>query len=75
MSQIPLAEAQKRLGELIEEATHGASVIITQEDGSAVQLVPIASNQPHPEFGSARGKIKMAEDFDAPLEAFDEYAP
>jgi Protein of unknown function (DUF2281) len=27
-----------------------------------------------PQFGSAKGLITMAEDFDAPLEDFDEYA-
>ena len=26
-----------------------------------------------PQFGSAKGKIKMAEDFDAPLDDFKEY--
>jgi len=30
---------------------------------------------PMPEFGSAKGLIKMSDDFDEPLEDFAEYAP
>ena len=29
--------------------------------------------KPVPQFGSAKGKIKMADDFDAPLDDFKEY--
>jgi hypothetical protein len=28
-----------------------------------------------PRFGSARGLVRMSDDFDAPLEDFEEYAP
>ncbi|MFN4787068.1 MAG: DUF2281 domain-containing protein, partial [Pseudanabaena sp.] len=30
---------------------------------------------PIPKFGSAKGLIKMSDDFDEPLEDFAEYAP
>jgi len=75
MHRVSLPEAQQRLAELIAEATQGEAVIIIQDEGPAVQLVPVAPSQPRPRFGSAKGKIKMADDFDAPLEDFDEYAP
>lgn len=39
------------------------------------QAIPVASTKPRPKFGSARGLIKMADDFDAPLADFDEYMP
>jgi len=35
--------------------------------------VPIPHPRAKPRFGSARGKIEMAEDFDAPLEEFRDY--
>lgn len=75
MRQVPLVEAQDHLAELIAEASRGESVIITQETGVAVQLVPVNGAKPQPRFGSAKGKIKIADDFDAPLEDFDVYAP
>jgi hypothetical protein len=30
---------------------------------------------PHPTFGSAEGKVWMSDDFDAPLDDFDDYMP
>lgn len=75
MHQVSLTEAQHQLPDLIAEAAQGESVIITQDDGPSVKLVPVVPTQPHPQFGSAKGKIKMAEDFDAFLEDFKEYAP
>ena len=33
----------------------------------------LADEAPRPRFGSARGLIKMADDFDEPLEDFAEY--
>jgi prevent-host-death family protein len=75
MHRVSLTEAQQCLAELVAEATQGEAVIITQADGVAVQLVPVAVTQPRPQFGSARGQITMADDFDAPLEDFADYAP
>ena len=74
MHRVSLSEAQQNLAELIAEAAQGEAVIIAQDEGPAVQLVPVSASQPRPRFGSAKGKIKMAEDFDVPLEDFDEYA-
>jgi hypothetical protein len=35
--------------------------------------VPISVTKPRPQFGSAKGLIKMSDDFDEPLEDFEEY--
>jgi hypothetical protein len=35
-------------------------------------LVPVTLPKPHPRFGSAKGLIVMAEDFNAPMEDFKE---
>ena len=75
MHRVSLNEAQKRLAELIDEAAQGESVIIAQDDGPSVKLIPLTQSPPRPRFGSARGQIKMSEDFDAPLEDFEDYAP
>ena len=75
MHTISLVEAKEQLAELVEEAANGEEVIITQEDGSAFKIIPLPRSQPYPKFGSAKGQVKMSDDFDEPLEDFAAYAP
>ncbi len=75
MYKISLTEAKSRLAELVKEAVSGEEIIITQQNGSAVRLVPLASDKPVPEFGSARGLVEMTDDFDEPIKGFENYAP
>lgn len=42
MHKIDLMEAETCLAALVKEAANGEKVVITQEDGSAFQLVPMA---------------------------------
>jgi prevent-host-death family protein len=72
MSTLDVAEAQVRLSELIHEANEGEEVVITDEDGTAVRLVPVQAHGV-PRFGSARGLFTMSDDFDAPLDDFAPY--
>ena len=45
-------------------------------EGTVVDLVPISQTaHPRPKFGSARGRVQMAPDFDAPLDDFADYVP
>ncbi len=76
MQQITPGEAQKHLPDLIKAALDGKKVFIIQEGAvQAVQLVPVTLTERRPQYGSARGLIKMADDFDAALADFDEYGP
>ncbi len=75
MHELALKEAETRLAELVAEAASGEDVVITRDDGAAFKLVPLAATEPRPMFGSARGLIEMADDFDAPLEDFKAYEP
>lgn len=72
MQAVTLDEAKIQLVDLVEAAISGETVFITK-DGQQVQLVPVGRSLQRPQFGSARGKIWMADDFDAPLPDFDEY--
>lgn len=72
MHAVTLDEAKTHLMDLVEAAISGETVIITK-DGQQVQLVPVLQPTQRPQFGSARGQIWMANDFDAPLADFDEY--
>jgi prevent-host-death family protein len=75
MVQVTAEEAQGHLADLIAKAMKGETVVITQNGDQTVQLVPVAHLEHRPQFGSARGLITIADDFDEPLEEFDEYKP
>lgn len=74
MTKVDVSRVCERLSELIEEAMAGNDVLITQEERPLVRLVP-AREVPRKRrtFGSAKGLIKIADDFDEPLEDFREY--
>ncbi len=70
MLQVTLEEAKSRLLELIDAVLKGETVVIVKGSQEAVQLVravPYVRRQ----FGSAKGLIAMADDFDAPLPDFN----
>ena len=73
METIGIREAESRLRDLIDDAMQGKEVFIAKSSSQVVQLVPVEAPVRRPQFGSARGLIEMAEDFDAPLEDFKEY--
>jgi antitoxin (DNA-binding transcriptional repressor) of toxin-antitoxin stability system len=73
MEQYSLREAQDHLKKLVDDAQHGKTIVILDENDRAVQLVPVGTPAKSRKAGSARGQINMAADFDAPLSDFDEY--
>lgn len=76
MIQVTMEEAKDRLPDLMDAAVRGETVLIEKEadqGAQVVQLVAVASHKPKPQFGSARGLIKTADDFNAPLDDFREY--
>lgn len=68
---IELEENQQQLNELVEQTQRGMEVIITQGHRPIAKLIAIPPRGPR-RFGSAKDLIKIAEDFDEPLEDFDE---
>lgn len=62
-----------QLPDLIDSVIKGDEVIFTQNDRPVAKLVAVLQEKPRPQFGSAKGMFAMADDFDAPLEDFDEY--
>jgi antitoxin (DNA-binding transcriptional repressor) of toxin-antitoxin stability system len=65
-------ENEKRpLDELVERTLEGVEIVLTKGNRPVARLVPIQT-KPHRLFGSAKGLITIAKDFDAPLEDFQE---
>ena len=75
MHTVGLKEAEGQLAELIDEVANGEEVMITREDGATFKIVRIAPMAPYPKFGSAKGLMKMAKNFDEPLADFQAYTP
>ncbi len=73
MQQVELDEVQAHLVRLLEQALRGEEVVITLADQPVLKLVRIPSNPPRRKRGSAKGQIRMAPDFDAPLDDFQAY--
>lgn len=74
MSQFNIAQAKSRFSELVDKALLGEEVVIARDNKALLKLVPIgvsARRKP----GSAKSEVQfIAEDFDAPLQDFADYA-
>jgi len=66
MEQYSLQDAQNQLKRLLDDAQHGKTILILDDNNQAVQLVPINTRKSR-KAGSARGQIKLSDDFDAPI--------
>lgn len=68
---IDVEKEERSLGELVEQTLEGAEIVLTKGDRPVARLVRI-QGKPHRRFGSAKGLITLGEDFDEPLEDFQE---
>ncbi|MBE9257764.1 MULTISPECIES: type II toxin-antitoxin system Phd/YefM family antitoxin [Aphanizomenonaceae] len=72
MQQITVNEASQHLSDLIEAALGGDEIIIMKDNQPVVKLIPVLPVK-HRRQPSAKGMVTMTDDFDAPLEDFQEY--
>jgi prevent-host-death family protein len=70
---IELEQAARQLANLVDEVGRGDEVIITKDNQPVAKLVGYAGARRRIEAGSAKGLITIADDFDEPLEEFEEY--
>jgi prevent-host-death family protein len=68
MKQINIYEAKTHLSSLIDRVSHGESFVIAKSGTPLAKLVPLREGEPaRIKLGLMKGRIKFAEDFDAPL--------
>jgi prevent-host-death family protein len=67
-------EAKTRLSELLERVREGRVYRITKRGRPVAELRPVAGGSARPRRGVDRGRVTMADDFDAPLPDFDAYS-
>lgn len=74
MAHVSVAQAVKAMEELLDQAKQGQEVVIIGKGGAAFKVVALPRT-PSPVFGSAKGQVHIGEDFDEPVEGFEEYMP
>lgn len=74
MSSVTLAEAQARLPELLAQLQPDEEMTITDQGQPLAQMKKAERTSWPCQAGSAKGKIHLAPDFDAPLDEFEEYS-
>jgi prevent-host-death family protein len=73
MKQVTIHEAKTNLSKLIQMAAEGEEVIIARGKKPVAKLVKIPERKPRRRLGSAKGRVSLSDDFEAPLEDFQEY--
>jgi len=69
MKKVNLYAAKTNLSKLVEEVESGKEIIIARNGRPVARLAPIENAPKVRKLGTLKGKIKISEDFDAPLPA------
>ena len=67
MRAVNIHEAKTQLSKLIESVAMGEKIMIAKAGKPAAMLVPVPSQKTLRQPGAMKGKIRIADDFDAPL--------
>lgn len=67
MRLVNVHEAKTHLSSLLEDVANGSEVTIAKAGKPVARLVPITGRTPQRKPGFLRGRIRVADDFDAPL--------
>jgi antitoxin (DNA-binding transcriptional repressor) of toxin-antitoxin stability system len=73
MSSVTLEEAHARLPQLLDQLKPGEEITIVDHGQPLAQVKKSELHSWPCKAGSARGKIHLAPDFDAPIDDFKEY--
>jgi prevent-host-death family protein len=66
---INIYEAKTQFSRLVDRASRGETFVIAKSGTPLAKLVPLSEGEKKPKirYGSMKGKIWVADDFDAPL--------
>lgn len=71
MQQYTIHQAKTQLSKILKLVAQGKEICIVNRDKPVAKIVPLEPQKRR--LGSLSGKVKIAADFDAPLEDFKEY--
>lgn len=67
MHTVNIHEAKTHLSKLLEEVSKGQEIVIAKSGKPMARLIGIGIAKPIRKPGFLKGKIRIADDFDAPL--------
>jgi len=70
---VNMHKAKSSLSQLVKLAEAGEDVFIARNGKAVVRLTCIEAVKPELPWGALRGKMRMSDDFDAPLDEMKEY--
>ena len=73
MRQVNIHEAKTHFSKLMREVQNGHEIIITKDNKPIAKLVSIEQVTGKRKVGTAKGKVRISEDFDAPLAEVEGY--
>ena len=73
MKTIDVEQVSSQITRMIAEIGNGEDFVIVQNDKPIAKLTAVEPQKIRPQFGSAKGKIWISDDFDEPLEDFKDY--
>lgn len=68
MTTVNIHEAKTHLSRLVDEVAAGAEIVIAKAGKPMARLVPISTPIHKKRLGLLKGKIKVPDDFNAPLD-------
>jgi prevent-host-death family protein len=67
MQTVNIHEAKTQFSRLVDAATGGEEIVIAKAGKPVARLVPMEHVKVVRRFGGLKGKVRIADDFDAPL--------
>ncbi len=67
MEVINIYEAKTRLSQLVDKAAAGEDVVVSRNGKPLVRITQLADAKRPVKFGVLKGKVRLAQDFNAPL--------
>lgn len=67
MRTINIHEAKTQFSRLVDAVVNGEEIVVAKAGKPAARLVPIGQAKVKRRFGGLKGKVRIADDFDAPL--------
>lgn len=67
METFNIHEAKTHFSRLVDSVMQGNEIVIAKAGKPLVKLVPVSPLKPKLRLGVLKGKIRIADDFDAPL--------
>jgi prevent-host-death family protein len=68
-----IGEAKTQFSKLVRRAEAGEEIVVRRGREPVARIVPLRKRGGVHGFGSMKGEIRIAEDFDEPLEDFADY--